>query len=167
MFVLLLSTLVCCQPTELILGFLFHKLSNLPPPPTSSSKQTVVMVGAFTAEKSVFLSEEVLPVNFVIFWLGQRQSFTFKFWRNKQKLFFFLHICPCEISRIYRGFTEDLSRIYWGFIEFGLFWKPKLKLENWWGDIKHSISKLTSKGPDTDIELYLWSIVSGLITVMI
>ena len=26
-------TLVCCQPTELILGFLFHKFSNLPPPP--------------------------------------------------------------------------------------------------------------------------------------
>ena len=32
-FVLLLSTYVCCQPTELILGFfLFHKFANFTPP---------------------------------------------------------------------------------------------------------------------------------------
>ena len=36
LFVLLLSTLVCCQPTELILGSFFHELSNLTPPPPST-----------------------------------------------------------------------------------------------------------------------------------
>ena len=39
LFVLLLSTLVCCQPTELILGFLlFHKFSIYPPPPTHTHR---------------------------------------------------------------------------------------------------------------------------------
>ena len=33
LFVLLLSTLVCYQPTELIWAFLFHKLSHFTPPP--------------------------------------------------------------------------------------------------------------------------------------
>ena len=33
LFVLLLSTLVCCQSTELIWGFLFHKFPILLPPP--------------------------------------------------------------------------------------------------------------------------------------
>ena len=33
LFVLLLSTLVCCQPTELIWAFLFHKFSNFTPRP--------------------------------------------------------------------------------------------------------------------------------------
>ena len=33
LFVLLLSTLVCCQPTELIWVFLFHKFHNFTPPP--------------------------------------------------------------------------------------------------------------------------------------
>ena len=32
LFVLLLSTLVCCQPTELIWVFLFHQFSNCYPP---------------------------------------------------------------------------------------------------------------------------------------
>ena len=32
-FVLLFLILMFCQPTELILGFLFYKFSNLPPPP--------------------------------------------------------------------------------------------------------------------------------------
>ena len=39
LFVLLLSTLMCCQPTELILGFFFfllHKFSILPPPPPAT-----------------------------------------------------------------------------------------------------------------------------------
>ena len=33
LFVLLISTLMCCQPTELIWGFLFHTFSIFPPPP--------------------------------------------------------------------------------------------------------------------------------------
>ena len=33
LFVLLFSTLMCCQPTELIWAFLFHKFSNFIPPP--------------------------------------------------------------------------------------------------------------------------------------
>ena len=33
-FILFLSTVVCCQPTELILGFFFfHNFPILPPPP--------------------------------------------------------------------------------------------------------------------------------------
>ena len=39
LFVLLLSTLVCCQPTELILGFLFHKFPY--PPPLSAPLQSI------------------------------------------------------------------------------------------------------------------------------
>ena len=35
LFVLLLSTLVCYQPTELIWAFLFHTFSNFTPPPLS------------------------------------------------------------------------------------------------------------------------------------
>ena len=35
LFVLLLSTLVCCQPTELFGLFLFNKFSNFTPPPST------------------------------------------------------------------------------------------------------------------------------------
>ena len=38
LFVLLLSTLVCCQSTELIWVILFQKLSNFTPPPPSQPK---------------------------------------------------------------------------------------------------------------------------------
>ena len=38
LFVLLLSTLLCCQPTELIWVFLFHIFPILPPPPHNKRK---------------------------------------------------------------------------------------------------------------------------------
>ena len=44
LFVLLLSTLVCYQPTELIWALLFHKLSNFTPPPFHLSQRFVSQV---------------------------------------------------------------------------------------------------------------------------
>ena len=42
LFVLLLSTLVCCQPTELIWVFLFHKFSNFTPPPQADNHMALI-----------------------------------------------------------------------------------------------------------------------------
>ena len=41
---------LCCQPTELIWVFLFHKLSNLPPPPPQVMLVAVVLVAATAAQ---------------------------------------------------------------------------------------------------------------------
>ena len=48
LFVLLLSTLVCCQPTELIWGFLFRKFSYFTPPPPQAGRHGDAAVLLFT-----------------------------------------------------------------------------------------------------------------------
>ena len=69
-FVCFIITLVCCQPTELILGFfLFHKFSNLLPPPPRSSLFLTLRLSPFHFHFHLHLVIFVLQITFFIYWI--------------------------------------------------------------------------------------------------
>ena len=74
LFALLLSTLVCCQPTELILSFfLFHKFFILPPPPhpqRALSHAKVQEAKSLQASGQAKNSEGKRPVDLFLTWDG-------------------------------------------------------------------------------------------------